>query len=567
MIFLLGEIQTSKLSSNLQPPIINCRILKFKYKMKCQKCIMPAEFECCKENLCELHIPAHLRCSERLHLPKVVTYREAVQIGSDTSGAANDQFFNEPLPKSVNPAGNSAFLNDFQKDFTWNKDPTATHSLDTRSVPVRKVLHAAEPQLNASNSSQPPKPFPVWNPASSSQCFQTQPNIQLESNSTFTPSSSLPYSSNITNFVGSQSNLGNDSNPIANAQPELSETYQVVQFPRNQLPIDIPKRVEASIPLNSQSQSYSYNSEPIPNPPYEQNIVNNPLSVIQLHPISQASFIENQQPFASSAPLISQYYKIHCEPKIHNSLSHKGHIENLSKKYENIHIEFRKNRYHFSASQNEGEKLKEELEEMIKNERNQKIYWCFINDSGEEEKYEPETSNRIENSYQKFITLKKPEFQSVDITANGTIYTIHFGKDHRQVLKNSTLQSRSVRRRTEGEDFDADKAVGIKEINWYWQHECGKYKPYTAEASRLIENAYSAYKSLKKNKENKNPSESKLIIQGKNSNAYQIDLEEKTQFNEETKFSRNIRRENEIAHYDFHVNKCKYKEGSPIKLQ
>mmetsp|Transcript_32097 Transcript_32097/g.31845 ORF Transcript_32097/g.31845 Transcript_32097/m.31845 type:complete len:99 (-) Transcript_32097:28-324(-) len=69
------------------------------------------------------------------------------------------------------------------------------------------------------------------------------------------------------------------------------------------------------------------------------------------------------------------------------------------------------------------------------------------------------------------------------------------------------------------------------DVPWFWQDDDGSFKPYTAEASRQIEQAY------------KLRSDNQLaLVQGSNDKAYLMDFTNFKQLNEKTHFQRSIKR-------------------------
>ncbi|CAG9325178.1 unnamed protein product [Blepharisma stoltei] len=158
--------------------------------------------------------------------------------------------------------------------------------------------------------------------------------------------------------------------------------------------------------------------------------------------------------------------------------------------------------------------------EQLSSSRN--IKWTFMKDDGKFEPYSDIICTVIENAYARGA-------KDVVIDIDRRKYKIIFGNPHRQVLPNSNI-SRTVRRNDGSEEEIVNKQLSENEVIWYWQDDNRRgWKPYTKEASRQIEAAYSN-------------GEKKVLVQGLNVKAYLIDLVKYEQYNEQTRFNRKVRR-------------------------
>lgn len=148
------------------------------------------------------------------------------------------------------------------------------------------------------------------------------------------------------------------------------------------------------------------------------------------------------------------------------------------------------------------------------------VQWSWLTDNGEYTPYNETSSRLIETQYKQGQT-------EVGLNINGTRYVIVLTTPFSQRLPNSPI-SRSVRRTVAGETHKDDEQTA-GDVMWYWKKGHGKFIPYTVEASRLIEQAYSN-------------GQSSALIYGTSSNSYLIDFKSMVQLNEKTNYSRQIKR-------------------------
>lgn len=164
-------------------------------------------------------------------------------------------------------------------------------------------------------------------------------------------------------------------------------------------------------------------------------------------------------------------------------------------------------------------KAQQFLVSMISNS-DENVQWSWLADNGGYTAYNEANSRLIETEY-------KQGKKDVGVNINGTRYIISLTVPFSQRLPNSTI-SRSVRRAVAGEvQKDYEQTAG--DVIWCWKKGPGKFSPYTVEASRLIEQAYSN-------------GQSSALIYGISGNSYLIDFKKMVQLNERTNYSRQIKR-------------------------
>ena len=151
----------------------------------------------------------------------------------------------------------------------------------------------------------------------------------------------------------------------------------------------------------------------------------------------------------------------------------------------------------------------------------QQMTWSYLDDKGVFQNYDNLQCNIIENAY----SNNQP---SVELTINGQQYIVNFKSPFSQFSKGGQGIEREVRRN----DGSSQPILERGQAKWEWQDDDQRFKEYEPKACLLIERAY---QNLQKH----------VIVWGKNSKAYFIDLSDRNkpvQENEITHYKRSIRR-------------------------
>ncbi|CAG9310132.1 unnamed protein product [Blepharisma stoltei] len=331
---------------------------------------------------------------------------------------------------------------------------------------------------------------------------------------------------------------GNPINiPMRNPQPGMYQNLPI--NPPVQRPVNFPQAYAQAPSPNPQ-----YGNQPNYNPPMQSSQNFNPPSFGVPNPNSQNFNSPNfvppnpspqnlgsfNQPYPANQPNQQQAFQNQnqmidlekvepCSPDKANLIKQFGLEVFIKNQFNLSGLTYNGNQWVLRGNNNaQLEQALKFLREKI-NEVKPNIIWCWIADDGSPVNYSDTQCRIIESAYYKR--------QGVAISNNGTNYRIIFGKPHIQQMMNSNI-TRTVRRLDGNNDRNQAMAG---DIPWFWQDDDGQFKPYTAEASRQIEQAY------------KLRADNQLaLVQGSNDRAYLMDFTNMKQLNEKTHYQRCIKR-------------------------
>ena len=415
--------------------------------------------------------------------------------------------------------------------------------------------------------------FPGQDSRMQQQISGVQPNNSFHNQVPNSPSINIPGSSEFTvppvgpGITGMQQPQGFPNQLPGIQQPQgfpnqLPGMQQPQGFP-NQLPgMQQPQGFPNQLPGIQQPQGFSgvsdqfssdlyqYNPPSATPPNFNQPLQYNPPSATlpnfnqppQYNPPSATPPNFNQPPQYNPSPVLNQFEEERIAPtplvaKEHATLICPKNVAiqiKQQKKDDQIKMKFGLSKLNYNSSTGQfiisgkrAAEAKRELENFIKAISSQEeVKWAWLGDKGDFIPYDQDSCSTMEQAYQ---SGQKECF----ININGNKYRIEFNDPppHRQVLPGSKI-TRTVRRLTQEEE-EKINLIQPGDVIWYWKDDDRKFKPYTAEGSRQIEEGFQS-------------GVPKVLVQGDNIKAYLIDFgnrkDDMCQFNEVTQYRRPIKR-------------------------
>lgn len=237
-------------------------------------------------------------------------------------------------------------------------------------------------------------------------------------------------------------------------------------------------------------------------------------------------------------------------------------FENIANQY-NCEISIIQNKIKIRYCGSDCEAIKAAIREKANSlpfDRNAK--WQFLDNCGKYDDYETYINNLIESKYKlNYLIINSENYEDYQIYVaferNNNKYNCYFAKpggvhyqkmiidnkfnpsDIKTILNEKDVEAynfnhltiRQVRRLIDGEEEKIELPL---DFNWEWMHEDNNFRSYTYQANYIIEHCYRNYTN--------GGLTSFAIIQGSNAISYQIDFTEFKQYNEKTRFIREIRR-------------------------
>lgn len=407
---------------------------------------------------------------------------ESIYIGNQ-NGIANMQLFHNPNQIHVpNNPSSTAYVQPNQNQYAQQSDYQISQSS------IRSDSSEQSISIHFNNGIQDTKLSYNFMP----QTNESGNNFSAPSQ--YQPQINIPINRNPGIDTASQySRFPNSAQPgIENGMRDFHVINQPPQVGHQQMPV-----YPSNINQNPQFSSNQFN--PIVqglNQPFQNSLIKS------AYPIQPTRY-ENIKLIPGTGYVDSQQVSIQCSPENHLKLKNWLILDDIKRQYNLTTITFDKTSFTLTGNANQRQDAERQLKEQINYVDKTVFVWKWMDNDGLFKPYSSHNNNFIEaefRKHQRSLQLganneERKESPDIVIKANNSSYKIIFGDPHRQILLNSNVW-RTVRRYDEsGEAPNINEKKSESEITWYWKDQDKVYKVYTAEASRLIESAYSEWKN------------------------------------------------------------------------